>query len=248
MTPQTRTSCWRRSRVVTCGRWRRCTAGCGCRCVKGTRWQSGSPRVRGHDLHAPQPPGGGGPGGMRRVRVQGDDPACRCDLPGQQVHDAARAAAQIDLRPVLAAGQPGPAGPGCRRLARQPDAAAGRSRPGCWPARRRRSGPDPVSCPKPAGRIRPCCTTSRPGSLGNTPHQVPGVTTGGAAMRVPNRRRSGYKLPRNRRLRRHARRQPAHRYPYADQCQARTRTPRTRGASPDHARRMSGPDAPAPGN
>jgi len=33
---------------------------------------------------------------MRRVGVQADNPACRCDPLGQQVQDAARAAAQID--------------------------------------------------------------------------------------------------------------------------------------------------------
>ncbi len=67
--------------------------------VKGVRWQSGPPGVCGHDLHAAQPPPGGelgGHGGMRRVGVQADNPASRCDPLGQQVQDAARAAAQID--------------------------------------------------------------------------------------------------------------------------------------------------------
>ena len=63
----------------------------------------------------------------------------------------------------------------------QPGAAAVRFHLRCCPARRRRSGPDPAPCPTPAGQNRPCCTTPRPGSPGNTLHHIPGVTAGDAA-------------------------------------------------------------------
>ena len=128
-------------------------------------------RTRRPSRHAPGPRPGPQPGPPARPAAPAG-PECRAGRSPDR------------SRPVLAAGQPGPADPGCRRPAHQPDAAAGRSHPRCCPARRRRSDPDPVPCPTGAGQNRPCCTTPRPGSLGNTLHHIPGVTAGDAAAHL----------------------------------------------------------------
>ena len=127
--------------------------------VKRVRWQSGSPGVRGHDLHAAQPsPGGelGGHSGMRRVGVQADNPARRCDPLGQHVQDAARAAAQIDhglswlqANPVQ---QVSAVGGQLVSLALQPGALA-------WAAAQRVDG---------VRVLTRCRARSRPGRFGHT--------------------------------------------------------------------------------
>ena len=149
--------------------------------VKGTRWQSGPPGVRGHDLHTAQPPPGGklgGQGGMRRVRVKADDPACRCDPLGQHVQNAARTAAEID--DALSRPQANPVQKRCAigcqlvRLTKQPGALAGTA------AQRI----DDVgilirSCPEPTRPIRPCRTPSQPG--------LPSTRYSGSPVLLPGR-------------------------------------------------------------